>query len=206
MTFQVIVQTFIAANKIEIRADMLSTNTDAQFVTTFVDKELEQKFRDYHKDVVERVSGLRIIKARENLSLGGSERITKSKRPVVLASLILVLLFAMPAMAQTPSYTMDSGNDMAAAFHACDSARTLEENVNRGNADRTIDQVLLLESRCHHLQGFIEGIAIATNNWSSLLPKGISLPDGVTNGQLMPSFAVTWTITRRPSIRLRRSS
>lgn len=84
MTFQVIVQTFITANKIEIRPDMLSTKADKQFVTTFVDKELEQKFRDYHRDVVERFSSLRIIKARENLSLGGSERITKSKRPVVL--------------------------------------------------------------------------------------------------------------------------
>jgi len=84
MTFQVIVQTFITANKIEIQPSMLSTKADKQFVTTFVDKALEQKFRDYHKDIVERNSSLRIVKARENLSLGGSNRITKSKRPVVL--------------------------------------------------------------------------------------------------------------------------
>lgn len=80
MTFQVIVETFIAAYKIEVRAEMLSTKADAQFVTTFVDKGLEQKFCEYHKSVAR----LRIIRARENLSLGGSERITEPKRPVIL--------------------------------------------------------------------------------------------------------------------------
>lgn len=80
MTFQVIVTTFIAANKIEVKADMLSTPEDAQFSTTFVDEELQRKFREYHRSV----ASLRIVKARTNLSLGGSERITKPKRPVVL--------------------------------------------------------------------------------------------------------------------------
>jgi hypothetical protein len=80
MTFQVIVTTFIAANRIEVRRGMLSISRDAQFVTTFMDKDLEQKFCEYHKDVAK----LRIIKARENLSLGGSERITEPKRPVIL--------------------------------------------------------------------------------------------------------------------------
>jgi hypothetical protein len=80
MTFQVIVATFIAANGIELKADMLSRKADAQFVTTFVDEELKRKFCEYHKSVAR----LRIIKARENLSLGGSERITEPKRPVVL--------------------------------------------------------------------------------------------------------------------------
>jgi hypothetical protein len=80
MTFQVIVATFIAARKIEIRPDMLSTSQDAQFVTTFVDKELERDFRNYHSSV----AVLRIVMPRANLSLGGSERLIKPKRPVIL--------------------------------------------------------------------------------------------------------------------------
>jgi hypothetical protein len=82
LTFQVIVMTFVKALKIQIRPEMLSIPTDAQFVTTFVDKELEAAFREYHHTV--RI--LRIVKARTNLSLGGSERITHPKHPVVLDS------------------------------------------------------------------------------------------------------------------------
>jgi hypothetical protein len=80
MTFQVIVATFIAANRIVVRADLLSVSRDAQSATTFVDKDLEQKFRDFHTSV----AILRIVTAKTNLSLGGSERITKPKRPVAL--------------------------------------------------------------------------------------------------------------------------
>ena len=80
LTFQVIVTTFVKAHKIQIRPEMLSVPSDAQFVTTFADKELEAAFREYHHSV--RI--LRIVKARLNLSLGGSERITQPKRPVKL--------------------------------------------------------------------------------------------------------------------------
>lgn len=80
MTFRVIVTTFIEANQIEISADMLSVPGDAQFVTTFVDAEMQGRFREYHR----RIAKLRIIKPVTNLSLGGSERMTKPKRPVVL--------------------------------------------------------------------------------------------------------------------------
>jgi len=79
MTFQVIVQTFITANKIEIALEMLSEPADHQFVTTFVDEDLARRFREYHRGVMQ----LRIIKAKENLSLGGSERMRKPKRPVL---------------------------------------------------------------------------------------------------------------------------
>ena len=78
MTFQVIVRTFIAANRIEISSDMLSEPADQQFATTFVDKGLESRFVEYHHSVAH----LRVIKARLNLSLGGSERILKSKKEV----------------------------------------------------------------------------------------------------------------------------
>jgi hypothetical protein len=80
LTFQVIVTTFIKAYKIEIRPEILSVHHDAQFMTTFVDKTIEAAFREYHHSVM----SLRIVKARINLSLGGSERITPSKRPVRL--------------------------------------------------------------------------------------------------------------------------
>jgi hypothetical protein len=75
MTFQVIVRTFIAANQIEISADMLSKPADQQFATRFIDEELASQFIEYHH----RVAQLRVIKPRLNLSLGGSERILKSK-------------------------------------------------------------------------------------------------------------------------------
>lgn len=80
MTFQVIVRTFIAANRIDIKPEMLSIASDVQFVTTFVDKEIEISFRQYHHGVAQ----LRIIKPKVNLSLGGSGRMTKSKNPVKL--------------------------------------------------------------------------------------------------------------------------
>ncbi len=80
MTFEVIVKTFIAANQITITPGMLSVPTDAQYVTTFVDEEIRQKFIDYHHSVCK----LRVVAKKVNLSLGGSERLTKVKRPVVL--------------------------------------------------------------------------------------------------------------------------
>jgi hypothetical protein len=80
MTFDVIVKTFIASHKVTITHGMLSVPADAQFVTTFVDEEIRQQFRDYHHSVCK----LRIVAAKANLSLGGSERLRKPKRPVVL--------------------------------------------------------------------------------------------------------------------------
>lgn len=80
MTFEVIVRTFIASHKVTISPGMLSIPTDAQYVTTFVDEEIRQQFVAYHRSVCD----LRIIAAKTNLSLGGRERITKPKRPVVL--------------------------------------------------------------------------------------------------------------------------
>jgi hypothetical protein len=82
MTFQVIVMTFIAAHGINIEAGMLSAPADNQCVTTFVDKGLEQKFQEYHQ----KVAVLRIVKTQVNRSLGGSERLTKPKRPIQLKS------------------------------------------------------------------------------------------------------------------------
>jgi hypothetical protein len=80
MTFQVIVRTFIAANRIDISADMLSEPADMQFATTFIDKDLQARFIEYHHSVAQ----LRVIKPGLNLSLGGSERILKSKREVCI--------------------------------------------------------------------------------------------------------------------------
>jgi hypothetical protein len=80
LTFQVIVISFVTANNIEITPGILSRPSDAQFATTFLDKGIEESFRAFHR----RIASLRIIKDKSNLRLGGSERITKSKRPVEL--------------------------------------------------------------------------------------------------------------------------
>ncbi len=78
LTFQVLVNTFIAANDLKITEEMLSTSQDAQFETEFVDQNIKNRFKEYHHKMAQ----LRILKPKANLSLGGTERITKSKRPV----------------------------------------------------------------------------------------------------------------------------
>jgi hypothetical protein len=83
MTFQVVVETFVAANKIEISGEMLSAPADAQFATTFVDGDLKHQFVEYHSSVTR--DRLRIVAKKENLRLGGSNRLTKPKRPVILS-------------------------------------------------------------------------------------------------------------------------
>jgi hypothetical protein len=80
LTFQVIVHTFICANDIEIKPEMLLLAQDAQFQTTLIDPQLKDKFRRYHH----KTAKLRVIKAEQNLSLGGSERIRKSRNPVLI--------------------------------------------------------------------------------------------------------------------------
>lgn len=80
MTFEVLVRTFISAKGIEIRRSMLTEPADSQFQTSFVDDDLREEFRRFHKETV----NLRIVKSKVNLSLGGQERIKKIKRPVML--------------------------------------------------------------------------------------------------------------------------
>ena len=91
MTFEVIVRTFIASNKLTIRPEMLSIPGDAQFVTTFADDDLRQKFREYHNGLAD----LRITSAKANLSAAGRNRRRRPKTPVVLLTL------EDPAMEQT---------------------------------------------------------------------------------------------------------
>lgn len=81
LTFQVIVNTFITANKICISSDILSTSVDGQFTTEFINKDIENKFKEYHHSIAQ----LRIINPKSNLSLGGTERIKKRKRPVIIS-------------------------------------------------------------------------------------------------------------------------
>lgn len=80
LTFEVLVRTFIGANSLEPSKDMLVISQDGQVQTQFSDLGLQQKFREYHH----RMAQLRIIKADRNLSLGGSERILKSRHPVII--------------------------------------------------------------------------------------------------------------------------
>jgi len=77
-TFQVIVHTFIAANDIDIKPEMLRRPGDGESAFTFADKDIEDRFKNYHA----RIADLRIIKAQENLRLGGSEKVIPPKRPV----------------------------------------------------------------------------------------------------------------------------
>jgi hypothetical protein len=83
LTFQVLVNTFIAANNIIITREILSTSQDEQFETQFVDQNIKASFKSYHHQMAQ----LRIINPKSNLSLGGSERITKRKRPVEIVPL-----------------------------------------------------------------------------------------------------------------------
>lgn len=83
LTFQVLVNTFISANNITITKEMLSSPQDEQFETEFLDQNIKDGFKRYHHKVAQ----LRVINPKANLSLGGSERITKSKRPVEIIRL-----------------------------------------------------------------------------------------------------------------------
>jgi hypothetical protein len=85
LTFEVLVYTFISANDIEIKPEMLLMSQDAQFQTTMIDRQLKDKFLQYHR----KVAKLRVIKAEQNLSLGGSERIRKSRNPVLIPKELL---------------------------------------------------------------------------------------------------------------------
>lgn len=80
MTFQVIVNTFILANNITLSKQMISASKDQQFEKEFTDQVIKAKFIDYHHKIAQ----LRIINSKSNLGLGGSERITKCKRPVII--------------------------------------------------------------------------------------------------------------------------
>ncbi len=83
LTFQVIVSLFISANNISISKEMLSASTDGQFQTELLDQNIKDKFIKYHHNVAD----LRVIADYKNLSLGGSQRIIKSKHPVrIIAS------------------------------------------------------------------------------------------------------------------------
>ncbi|MBD1810957.1 DCL family protein [Microcoleus vaginatus DQ-U2] len=80
LTFQVLVDTFIGANDIEIKPEMLSSAQDAQFQITIINLKLKKNFIRYHHKMAQ----LRVIKAEQNLSLGGSERIRNSRNPVLI--------------------------------------------------------------------------------------------------------------------------
>ena len=83
MTFQVIVETFLVANRLQITPNMLSRPRDAQFATTFTDSTVAERFRQYHHQIAK----LRIVKAKANLSMGGKERLRPPINPVVLPGL-----------------------------------------------------------------------------------------------------------------------
>lgn len=80
LTFQVIVKTFICANKIKISKEMLTSPSDNRITPKFIDEEMKNKFVEFHEYITK--DNLRIIESRSNLSLGGTEKIKKPKRPV----------------------------------------------------------------------------------------------------------------------------
>ena len=80
MTFQVLVTTFLTASDITLGKEIFSEPQDAQFETEFLDEKTKEQFKEYHHNLAQ----LRVIAIKQNLSLGGSNRITKSKRPVTI--------------------------------------------------------------------------------------------------------------------------
>ena len=74
------VMDFIKNSDIVINSNMLLITKDGQTQTEFLDLELKNKFMEYH----DKMANLRIVEPNVNLSLGGSQRIRKPKRPVTL--------------------------------------------------------------------------------------------------------------------------
>lgn len=80
LTFQVIVHTFLTANAVDLAQVALKRPGDGEHKITFEDDALAERFRVYHRALAQ----LRIVKPRENLRLGGSERVIPPKPPVRL--------------------------------------------------------------------------------------------------------------------------
>lgn len=80
MTFEVIVQTFLAAQRIENPADYVTPGADNQYVATFRDSAVAQAFREYHR----RLARLRWVSKEKNLSLGPKHQLRHRQATVKL--------------------------------------------------------------------------------------------------------------------------
>lgn len=77
MTFQVIVQTFIASLGGCIEDSWISPPSDNEFVARFSDQVIQKKFVEFHHSLVRDTHSLRIIAKEENIALGSRHRIRK---------------------------------------------------------------------------------------------------------------------------------
>lgn len=82
-TFQMLVKGFRTESRVIPSRENLSQPADNQTSTTFVDTDVERRWRNYHYAMT-KDDGLRIVRAKANLESGGRNRIRKLARPVSL--------------------------------------------------------------------------------------------------------------------------
>lgn len=80
MTFEVIVQGFLAAHQIENPAAYVTDGADMQHVATFKERAMAEAFKDYHR----RLARLRWVAKEKNLSLGPKHQLRHRRATVSL--------------------------------------------------------------------------------------------------------------------------
>lgn len=84
LPFNVMVETWITATKLELSPDLLTPPTDNQYVSEFADEALKREWVTYHNTFCDKHKSLRVIHKTANRSLSPRGRIYPSKNPLQL--------------------------------------------------------------------------------------------------------------------------
>ena len=84
LSFNVLVEMFIAASGIEVTRNLVSAPADNQYVAELIDAEMKKRWIEMHTSSVNRSKSLRVVKKEVNLKLASSAKIVPSKNPIIL--------------------------------------------------------------------------------------------------------------------------
>ena len=84
LPFNVMVEAWITATKLELSPDLLTPPMDNQYVTEFVDEALKREWVTYHNTFCAKHKSLRVIHKKANRSLSPRGRIYPRKNPLQL--------------------------------------------------------------------------------------------------------------------------
>ena len=83
--FNVMVETWIMATKLELSPELLTPSIDNQYVAEFADEDLRKDWVTFHNDFCDRHKSLRVVQKSANRSLSHRGRIYPSKNPLQLS-------------------------------------------------------------------------------------------------------------------------
>jgi len=84
LTFHTLVEMFLITYDIEVTEDLVKATGDRVFEESFSEEAMAEKFRAYHRKVVNHFKSLRIISKSENAKLGGQQRFRGSRYPITI--------------------------------------------------------------------------------------------------------------------------